>query len=244
MGSQEREARETEETISVGNAMRYLSLSPSTIQQIARELDVVRIDGRWRVRVSDLEEWIARHWSVEQIPAEPASDPDSEMSLHPFLDVQNVFLDAPQTTAEQLIRAAFRRARIVLTEAPGPAGTESTNDRVCRSVLEREALSSTAFHPDVAYPHPNDAGRHLLGANQILVVRALRPVDFHDADGHRPRIAFILLTQTVSIQLLWEARLSYLVHREELVPRLLAASSVQAACDVFAGAIGASAGRP
>jgi excisionase family DNA binding protein len=234
MASQEREVRDAEETMSVSDAVRYLSLSPTTVHRIAEELQAVRVDGHWRLRVSDLEEWIARRRSVEQMPAEPVRYPGSEMSLHPYLDVQNVFLDAPQTDSGQLIRAAFHRARIVLAEGPGPAGEETANERICRSVLEREGLSSTAFHPDVAYPHSSDAGRRLLGANQILLVRALGPVDFHDAYGHRPRIVFILLTRTVSVQLLWEARLSYLVHKEELVRRLLEVRSAQDAYEVFA----------
>src|SRR5512143_1289015 len=148
MGSQERDLCDADETMSVSDAMRHLSLSPTTIQRIAGELRVVRVEGRWRVRVSDLEEWIVRRRSVEEMPAEPVRYPGGEMSLHPYLDVQNVFLDAPQPDAQQLIRAALHRARIVLAEGPGPAGAETANERICRSVLEREALSSTAFHPD------------------------------------------------------------------------------------------------
>jgi excisionase family DNA binding protein len=113
--------------MSVSDAVRYLSLSPTTVRRLAGELHAVRVDGRWRLRVSDLEEWIARRRSVEQMPAEPVNYPGCEVSLHPYLDVQNVFLDAPQTDAEQLIRAAFRRARIVLAEGPGPAGAETSD---------------------------------------------------------------------------------------------------------------------
>jgi mannitol/fructose-specific phosphotransferase system IIA component (Ntr-type) len=235
MDSQRLEACDAEETMSVSDAARHLSLSPRTIRRIAEELHAVRVDGHWRLRVCDLEEWIVRSRSVGQMPAEPVIYPGCEMSLHPYLDIQNVFLDAPQADADQLIRTAFRRARIVLAEGPGPAGEETANERICRSVLEREGLSSTAFHPDVAYPHPKDAGRRLLGANQIVVIRALNPVDFRDAYGHRPRIAFILLTQTISVQLLWEARLSYLVHKEELVRRVLEARSAEDIYEMFAG---------
>ena len=235
MGAGSQELRNAEETLSLSDAVRHLSLSPKTIQRIADELHVVRVDGRWRVRVSDLEEWIVRRRSVEQLPAEPVSYPGSEMSLRPYLDVQNVFLDAPQTDAGPLIRAAFSRARIVLAEGPAPAGAETATEQICRSVLEREALSSTAFHPEVAYPHPQEAGRRLLGASQFVVVRALRPVDFHDAYGHRPRIVFVLLTQTISVQLLWEARLSYLVHKEDLVRRILGAHAAEDVRRVFSG---------
>ena len=60
MSSQERPVRDAGETMSVSDAMRYLSLSPTTIRRLAGELHAVRVDGRWRLRVSDLEEWIAR----------------------------------------------------------------------------------------------------------------------------------------------------------------------------------------
>ena len=233
MGSHEEKAQ-AEETISVSEAARHLSLSPSTIRRAAEELHAVRVDGRWHLRVCDLEEWIARGRPPGEMLAEPVGYPGSEPSLHPYLDVRNIILDAPQTEARLLIRAAFRQARIVLRDGPGLHGTETLSARICRSVLEREALSSTAFHPDVAYPHPNDAGRHLLGANQIIVIRALHAVDFNDAYGHRPRIVFVLLTQSISIQLLWEARLSYLVHRESLVSRLLLAPTASAVFDLFA----------
>lgn len=235
MDSQRLEGCDAEETMSVSDTARDLSLSPTTIHRIAGELQAVRVDGHWRLRVSDLEEWIVRCRSVEEMPAEPVNYPGCEVSLHPYLDIQNVFLDAPQTDAGRLIRAALRRARLVLAEGPGEAAEETARERICRSVLEREELSSTAFHPDVAYPHPKDAGRRLLGANQIVVVRALGPVDFHDMYGHRPRIAFILLTQTISVQLLWEARLSYLVHKERLVRRILEARSAEDVHEVFAG---------
>jgi mannitol/fructose-specific phosphotransferase system IIA component (Ntr-type) len=233
VGSPRRTGRVVQETLSISDAMRHLSLSPRTIQRIADEIHVIRVDGRWGVRVSDLEEWIVRHRSVEQMPAEPVGYPGCEMSLHPYLDVQNVFLDAPQTEARQLIRAALSRARIVL--APAPGGAETAIEPICRSVLEREALSSTAFHPEVAYPHPDESGRRLLGANQIVAVRAAGPVDFHDPNGHRPRIVFILLTQTISVQLLCEARLSYLAHKEELVRRILDARSAEDVRKIFSG---------
>jgi mannitol/fructose-specific phosphotransferase system IIA component (Ntr-type) len=233
VGTHEENAQ-AEETIPVSEAVRHLSLSPSTIRRATEELHAVRVDGRWHLRVRDLEEWITRGRPPELMLAEPVGYPGSETSLHPYLDVRNIILDAPQTEAQLLIRAAFRQARIVLTEGPAPRGVETLSERICRSVLEREALSNTAFHPDVAFPHPNDAGRRLLGANQIIVIRALQPVDFHDAYEHRPRVVFVLLTQSVSVQLLWEARLSYLVQKEGLVSKLLAAPTAGAAFDLFA----------
>jgi hypothetical protein len=64
MESQELEVRDAEETMSVSDAVRFLSLSPTTIHRIAKELHAVRVDGHWRLRVSDLDEWIVRCRSV------------------------------------------------------------------------------------------------------------------------------------------------------------------------------------
>jgi hypothetical protein len=46
---------------------------------------------------------------------------------------------------------------------------------------------------------------------------------------------FVLLTQTISVQLLWEARLSYLAHKEELVRRILEARSAEDVRKIFSG---------
>jgi len=66
-----------------------------------------------------------------------------------------------------------------------------------------------------------------------LVVRAAEPVDFQDINGYRPRIVFILLARTVSTQLLWEARLSFLLQGDEVVKAVLSAKTPRALCEVF-----------
>lgn len=238
MGSQTLEQSSVPETMSVSDAARHLSLSPTIIRRIVGELHAIRVGGRWSLRVSDLEEWILRRRRPEELPAEPVDYPGREVRLRPYLDLRNIFLDAPETDARGLIRAVLSRARLALAGDPGEAEELALRERVCRSVQEREELSSTAFHPDAAFPHPRSDDRRLLGANQIVVVRALGPVEFRDPCMHRPRIVFILLARTISVQLIWEARLSYLLHRERLLPRLLEARSAEEVHEVFEGASG------
>ena len=99
--------------------------------------------------------------------------------------------------------------------------------------MEREALCSTALHPDVAFPHPRDPEKSPIAEDQILVVRAARPLEFHEIHGYKPRIVFILLARTASLQLLWEARLSHLLHREGFVEKLLSAGTPEEMYAVF-----------
>jgi mannitol/fructose-specific phosphotransferase system IIA component (Ntr-type) len=65
------------------------------------------------------------------------------------------------------------------------------------------------------------------------VVRAAHPVDFREINGYRPRIVFILLARTVSTQLLWEARLSFLLQGDDVVNAVLSAKTPRELCEVF-----------
>jgi excisionase family DNA binding protein len=231
MVPQKRSKIPAEETMSVSDAARYLSLSSRAIYRMVGELPAIRVGGRWRFRVRDLDNWILKHRTgVEALP-EPL-DSAGDARLFPYMDLQNIFLDAPQTTAADLIRSAVVRARLT----PNGGSEEEAKDRICEAILEREKLCSTALHPDAAFPHPRDPEKCALAEHQIVVVRARRPVDFGEAHGYRPRIAIILLARTAAVQLVWEARLSHLLHREGLARRLLDARNECEIYDVFAGA--------
>jgi mannitol/fructose-specific phosphotransferase system IIA component (Ntr-type) len=99
--------------------------------------------------------------------------------------------------------------------------------------MERERLCSTALHPEVAFPHPREPEQCPLGRDQIVIVRAAQPVEFREIHGYRPRIVFLLLARTVSLQLLWEARLSHLLHQEGFVQKVLSAKSPRGLYEVF-----------
>lgn len=229
MGPQKRSKIAVEETMSVSDAARYLSLSARTIYRMVEELPAIRQGGRWRFRVRDLDNWILKHRSgVEPLP-EPLNCA-GDARLYPYMDVRNIFLDAPQTVAADLIRSAVVRSQLALDGG----SEEEAKERISEAILEREKLCSTALHPDAAFPHPRDPEKCALAEHQIIVVRARGPVDFGEAHGYRPRIAIILLARTAAVQLVWEARLSHLLHREGLARRLLEARSAREIYDVFA----------
>jgi mannitol/fructose-specific phosphotransferase system IIA component (Ntr-type) len=141
-----------------------------------------------------------------------------------------MFLDVSDSEAGILIRNAIDRAVLTLTESPEQAAKE----RIRASIMERESLCSTALLPEAAFPHPREFEKCPLGRDQIVIVRAARPVEFFEMHGYRPRIVFLLLARTVSLQLLWQARLSHLLHREDFVEKLLSAKSSRELYEVFA----------
>lgn len=208
----------------------YLSLSARSVYRLVGDLPAIRVGGRWRFRVSDVEQWLLQQRKASEPQIEPVEELGSKLRLFSHMDAANIFLDVPEAEAESLIRNAIDRATLDLTASPESAAKE----RICSSIMERESLCSTALHPDVAFPHPREPEKCPLGNDQIVIVRAAQPVEFREIHGYRPRVIFLLLARTVSLQLLWEARLSHLLHREGFVQKLLAASSAQELYAVFA----------
>jgi nitrogen PTS system EIIA component len=233
--------------MTVSDVARYLSLSEKTIYRMVRELPAVRVGGRWRFRLRDLDSWLLRRRNEAEPLPEPITGAGGEMRLAPYIRTENILLDVPQVRAEPLIISAIERANLDLSESPAKAARE----RIIASILEREALCSTALNPSVAFPHPREPEKCPLASDQLIIVRASSPVDFLEVHGYRPKLVIILLARTVPLQLLWEARLSHLVHREGLDDRLLAARTPEEVSEVFAGmaqrpAVGApvAAGAP
>jgi excisionase family DNA binding protein len=215
--------------MSVSEVSRFLSLSAASVYSLVGELKAVRVGGRWHFRMSDVERWLLQQPKADEAEIEPVRELGSQVRLYPHMEEANVFLDVTDPDAPTLIRNAIRRARLDLSEGPERAAKE----RIYESIMEREMLCSTALHPDVAFPHPRDPEKCPFGKDQIVVVRARQPVEFREINGYRPRIVFLLFARTVSLQLLWEARLSHLLHGKAFVQSVLSAKSARELCEVF-----------
>jgi excisionase family DNA binding protein len=215
--------------MSVSEVSRFLSLSAASVYSLVGELKAVRVGGRWHFRMSDVERWLLQQPKADEAEIEPVRELGSQVRLYPHMEEANVFLDVTDPDAPTLIRNAIRRSRLDLSEGPERAAKE----RIYESIMEREMLCSTALHPDVAFPHPRDPEKCPFGKDQIVVVRARQPVEFREINGYRPRIVFLLFARTVSLQLLWEARLSHLLHGKAFVQSVLSAKSARELCEVF-----------
>ena len=217
-------------TMTVAEVSEYLSLSPRSVYKLVGDLPAIRVGGRWHFRLSDVERWLLKQRKATEPQAEPVQGVGSRHRIFSHMSEANIFLDVPETKAPALIRGAIERASLNLTESPEAAAKE----KISSSIMQREALCSTALHPEVAFPHPREPEKCPLGDDRIVVVRAAQPVDFAEIHGYRPRMVFILLARKASTHLLWEARLSHLLHREGFVKKLLSAGSPREMYRIFA----------
>lgn len=227
---QKKDGPEREPMMTVAEVSNYLSLSASSVYRLVADLRAIRVGGRWRFRARDVDQWLLKQRTANEPQIEPVQQLGSEVRLSPHMDEKNIFLDVPDSEAGMLIRNAVHRAALNLTDS----AEQAAKQRNCASIMEREGLCSTALHPEVAFPHPREPEKCPLGGDQIVIVRAARPVEFGEMHGYRPRIVFLLLARKVSLQLLWEARLSHLLHREGFVQKVLSAKSPRELYDVFA----------
>jgi excisionase family DNA binding protein len=229
-GQRRKDGAETERMMTVAEVSACLSLSATSVYRLVKDLRALRVGGRWAFRASDVEQWLLKRRTGDEPQLEPVEETGSRVRLFSHMDEKNIFLDVADSEAGILIRNAIHRAVLSLTESPEQAAKE----RIQASIMERESLCSTALHPEVAFPHPREPEECPLGRDHIVIVRAARPVEFREMHGYRPRIVFLLLARTVSLQLLWEARLSHLLHREGFVQKILSAKSSRELYEVFA----------
>lgn len=215
--------------MTVAELSDYLSLSARSVYRLVGDLPAIRVGGRWRFRVSDVEKWLLKQRRANEPQIEPVEQLGARLRISMHINPANIFLDVPETEVSRLVKNAIERATLNLTESPA----SSAKERLAESIMEREALCSTALHPDVAIPHPRDPENSPIGDDQIIVVRAASPVEFHEIHGNKPRVAFILLARTAPLQLLWEARLSHLLHREGFVEKLLSSKTPEEMHTVF-----------
>jgi mannitol/fructose-specific phosphotransferase system IIA component (Ntr-type) len=228
--NRKKEELEADRTMTVGEVSAYLSLSASSVYRLANELRALRANGRWVFRARDIEMWLLKRRTGGEAQLEPVEELGSKLRLFSHMDERNMFLDVPESEAGTLIRNAIDRAVLTLTESPEQVAKE----QIRASIMERENLCSTALLPEVAFPHPREPEKCPLGRDQIVIVRAARPVEFSEMHGYRPRIVFLLLARTVSLQLLWAARLSHLLQQDSFVQKILSAKSPRALYEVFA----------
>jgi len=216
--------------MTVAELSNYLSLSQRSVYRLVGDLPAIRVGGRWRFRVTDVEQWLLKQRKATEPQIEPVEELGARLRLLSHIDEANIFLDLPETQAPAIIRSAIDRASLALTEKPETAARE----RIYASIMQRESLCSTALHPEVAFPHPREPEKCPLADDRIVVVRAAKPVDFGEIHGYRPRMVFLLLARSASLQLLWEARLSHLLHREGFDRGLLSAGSPREMYELFA----------
>src|SRR5437868_743761 len=115
MHRQKTEADAWQPMMTVAELANYLALSARSVYRLVGDLPAIRVGGRWRFRVSDVEQWLLKQRKASEPQIEPVEELGSKLRLFSHLDEANIFLDVPETDAPYLIRNAIDRASLALT---------------------------------------------------------------------------------------------------------------------------------
>ncbi len=151
-GSKKEDSPDLKAMMTLSEVSNCLSLSAASVCRIAGELKAIRVAGRWRFRMSDVEQWLLKARPADELPIEPVEDLGSHVRLVPHLEEANVFLDVPESEAPALIRNAIHRAH------------QEAQQRICI----RDKTDMLRHHHWLAGPPREHKGRDIRRIERIM----------------------------------------------------------------------------
>lgn len=232
------------EYLTIGQLAEYLGWSARFIEGLVRgeRLPGLEIDGQWRFRRDDVVDWLEQ--KIQTLDAAHVSD--LETNLESALVAEGVFriphradrlasrlpqkgiaLDVPATTKADVLRAI-----VDLAEA---TGLLLDKDYLLASLIDREALCSTALPGGVALCHPRRPIPSAIERQFLCLLRTKAPVDFGAEDGEGTSLFFLLCAPDDRSHLHGIARLARILHGGAIDP-LTKATDSEAVLQAFADA--------
>lgn len=204
--------------MTIGELAAYLGWSARFIEGLARveKLPGLQVDGKWRFRRDEIVDWLDQkiHTLETKRLAEldrsfaGAAAPVETWRISERLDTEGVGIDVDASNKAELIVALLLRA-----EATGKILDRA---HLHASILEREALCSTAFPGGVAICHPRRPAPFAIGGFLLAFVRARSPISFGAQDGEPTSLFFLLCAPDDASHLHGLARLARMLDANTL----------------------------
>jgi PTS system nitrogen regulatory IIA component len=219
------------ETLTAGDILtirqlaEYLMVSEKTVYRMLDRNQVpgVRVGAQWRFRKQDIDAWLTDQVrGVEHDGKRGVLDAfeAAELTIHPLLAAENVWLSVQPRSRDDLLALMIHDATL---------GPHVDREQLLRSVLEREALCSTALVENAAFPHPLDPRPFRFSRKRVLLAVLREPIDYLDPHGHRPRVVAMILARSMQGHLLALSRALKLFGDAKLASRLASAPDAEAA---------------
>jgi PTS system nitrogen regulatory IIA component len=209
------------EVFTIKQLSAYLTVSEKTLYRMLDRglLPAIRVGAQWRFRKRDIDAWLdvqVRNVEVEGGRAMPEELEHSEIEIHPLLAAENVWVDVPPLTRDELLLWMITKATF---------DQDVDRNALYESVLARERVCSTALLDAAAFPHPNDPEAFHFTRKRVLVAVPPEPVSFSDPHGHQPRVVVMILARTMQGYLLTISRAVKLFADPRLISRITAETS-------------------
>ena len=219
------ETQSAGDILTIRQLAEYLMISEKTVYRMLdrNQLPAVRVGAQWRFRRQAIDAWLtdeARR--VEYGGRRDVLDAfeTAEIAIHPLMATENVWLALRPRSRDELLSFMIHEATL---------DRDVDRQQLLRSVLDREALCSTALVENAAFPHPLDPHPFRFSRKQVLLAVLQEPIDYSDPHGHRPRVIAMILARSTQGHLLALSRAIKLFGDAGLTERLASAPEAAAA---------------
>jgi excisionase family DNA binding protein len=214
--------------LSLGEVAAYLGWTHRFVERLAAggQLPGVETDGQWHFRRDELVDWLDR--KIQTLDTTKVADLEQKLEVELQAASRNIriadrlkpefiALDVPAAGASDVLRQLVGLAE--------NTGLVVDSVRLRASLVEREALCSTALPGGFAISHPRRPSPHLIRRTLLAVLRAAHPVPFGAEDGQPTRLFFLIAAIDDRAHLYALARLTRVVRGETLEALLQAPSA-------------------
>jgi excisionase family DNA binding protein len=211
--------------LSLGEVAAYLGWTHRFVERLAvgGQLPGVEVEGQWHFRRDELVDWLDR--KIQTLDTAKVADLEQKLEGELQAASRNIRIADRLKTEFIGFDVAATGASDVLRQLVGLAektGLVTDSVRLRASLIEREALCSTALPGGFAIPHPRRPSPHLVRRTLLAVLRTAKPVPFGGEDGESTRLFFLIAAIDDRAHLYALARLTRVVRGETLQALLLA----------------------
>src|SRR5512140_907705 len=223
------DSQSTGDILTIRQLAEYLMVSEKTVYRMLEknQLPAMRIGAQWRFRKSDIDAWItAEVHRVEHEGTRAVLDSleSSELSIHPLLCRENIFLGVRPRSRDELLAFMVESASI---------DADVERDARLRSIRGRENLCSTALVERAMFPHPVDPAPFRFSRKRIVLAVLAAPLDVNDPHKHKPRVAAMILARSMQGHLLALSRAIKLFGDALLIERVVSTATADQVIDAI-----------
>lgn len=197
--------------LSVKDVAELLNVSEKTIYRMIQNetIPCFRVGGQWRFDRREIASWLedTRSFSYRTEAVSSAEDEES-ISISEFLRRGGIYYNLPGNSKEDAMQACLERIKTGIPQIEAK--------RLFASIMEREALCSTASGNGIAFPHPKSFGR-FTEFSYVALCYLEMPIPFGSPDDENVDTLFFIFPKSEMRYLRIQAKLLRLLRDEEVL---------------------------